>query len=220
MQVPKYTWLCHSLILYGKIKPKVPVSHQYTQHLLYSQKHKDANRQMRNAMTGSSPASLNHKTILNVYSEKFSAAQGKTTGLITGVPILRSRDFGCDTVQFDPKRPPSVTAGWQPVKSENIWLRSIKNKILNSGLNKTQKSQMEPSFYQCHCEDRANARSRDAKSTDVIPRQSIWPTVDLQPASISKVKPTSGNVLHKNKHTCGLRLGKLCYLVGPERGIY
>lgn len=78
-------------------------------------------------MTGYTPASSNHKTILNVYSKTLCSTKENNRPDHWGLSS-ENQTLGPDIVQFDPECPPSVTAGCQPVKSENIWKGSIKNR--------------------------------------------------------------------------------------------
>lgn len=111
-------------------------------------KKKDANH-----MTGSTPASVNHKTILNLCSEKFSAAQRKTTGLITGVLILRNKALDLTLSSSIQNVVPSITAGCQLVKSKNIlgWVHPKQNTEFR--FERDSKITNLATLYQCHCED-------------------------------------------------------------------
>lgn len=154
---------------------------------------------MRNTLTGQTPASSNHTIIL---SKTLCSTKENNRSDHWGLSSEKQR-LGPHIVQLDPECPPSVTAGCQPVKREQLE-RVHQKQGLKFGFERDSKShKLGPTLpvLSCRlikviisgCQD--NARNSQ--------------TEHLADCGPSEQTPTSGgnvqHLPHKAKQTCGLQ---------------
>lgn len=130
--------------------------------------------------------------------------------------------LGPHIVQFDPEMS-TICNSWMSAGYKWEHLERVHQKQgLKFEFERDSKITNWVLLCQCYHVDWLKSSSRDAKTTHVIPRQSIWRTANLQSSINKQSKMFSIFLTKPNKPVaCNiLRVGELCYLVGTERDVF